>query len=917
MRSDPLILEAPAGARSVTDHLSHLTLRKAEALLGPEGRKWIADAGRMKLQVEGSATLTGRALALAGVGGQAKVEIRLREGTRRGLELDCDRCGTNPCLHQAAALSFVLEEKVLLGLALPPEDVAPVEAMSEAELIQHAIREREARAAAEPMRVEPVDVSTPWTDYTVTSRVSGRSYRVALRGWERGQSYCSCPDFRKNTLGLCKHTLQVAARAKRKFPASVRKRPWKPDQFAVSLNYGAQLTAQLEGPDSGLAPEVEALVRPLLGQDCNSPQRFAVLLTLVRRLERLQQSVVIYPDAEEFLTRALDRERIQKRVQEIRRSPATHPLRSTLLRVPLLPYQMDGIAFAVGAGRSILADDMGLGKTIQGIGVAEMLAREAGISRVLVVCPASLKSQWAVEVGKFSHRDCQMILGGGRDRGSQYSGAAFFTICNYEQVTRDHSVIEQMGWDLIILDEGQRIKNWEAKTSRIIKALRSPYALVLSGTPLENRLDELFSVMEFIDERRLGPAFRFFHRHRVIDDKGKVTGYRRLDEIRRQLRPVLLRRTRASVLGDLPPRTTEVLRIPPSPEQAAISMEQLRIASAITRKKHLNEMDLFRLRRALLVARLAADSTALIHKDASGAGHSSKLERLRDLLAGLVVEEDRKMVIFSEWTSMLNLIEPLLQEVGLRHVRLEGSIPQRDRQALVTAFQTDPGCRVFLTTNAGSTGLNLQAANTIINVDLPWNPAVLEQRIARAHRMGQSRPVQVYLLVTEGTIEENLLATLSAKHELARAALDFDSELDEVDLVSGLEDLKRRLEVLLGKPPEVEIDEVGRRSVEVATKTLASRRTRVEAAGGELLGAALSFLSEILPAPLGDDGARQQLVAKVRASLGECLETDSDGRVRLSVTLPDAQAVDRLADALCRLSDRSPLGREAEEGLAR
>jgi len=123
----------------------------------------------------------------------------------------------------------------------------------------------------------------------------------------------------------------------------------------------------------------------------------------------------------------------------------------------------------------------------------------------------------------------------------------------------------------------------------------------------------------------------------------------------------------------------------------------------------------------------------------------------------------------------------------------------------VTEFQEDPGCRVFLTTNAGSTGLNLQAANTVINVDLPWNPAILEQRIARAHRMGQARPVQVYLLVTEGTIEESLLNTLSAKHELARAALDFDSNLDSVDLASGLEELKRRLEVLLGKPPEAAV----------------------------------------------------------------------------------------------------------------
>ena len=141
-------------------------------------------------------------------------------------------------------------------------------------------------------------------------------------------------------------------------------------------------------------------------------------------------------------------------------------------------------------------------------------------------------------------------------------------------------------------------------------------------------------------------------------------------------------------------------------------------------------------------------------------------------------------------------------------------MPQKQRQELVHRFQKDPDCRLFITTNAGATGLNLQAANTVINVDLPWNPAVLEQRIGRAHRMGQKRPVQVYVLVTEETIEENLLATLSAKHELALAALDPDSDVTELDLASGMEELKRRLEVLLGAQPEAPIDESQKKQVE-------------------------------------------------------------------------------------------------------
>jgi SNF2 family DNA or RNA helicase len=434
---------------------------------------------------------------------------------------------------------------------------------------------------------------------------------------------------------------------------------------------------------------------------------------------------------------------------------------------------------------------MGLGKTIQAIGVAELLAREAEITRVLVICPTSLKSQWRNEIHRFCDRDCQLVMGRAEERAEQYRSDAFFTVCNYEQVLRDLPSIENAPWDLIVLDEGQRIKNWEAKTSNMVKGLRSKFALVLTGTPLENRLDELFSVVQFVDQRQLGPGFRFFNRHRVVDEKGKVLGYRNLDQLRERLKPILLRRTRSTVMKDLPERTVEIVRIAPTQEQLDHHVSHMRTVSQITRKKFISEMDLLRLQKALLMCRMAADSSFLVDKQPPG--FSSKLERLAELFDELFAEEDRKVVLFSEWTTMLNLIEPLLKKRGLDFVRLDGSVPQKKRQQLVQRFQTDADCRLFLTTNAGSTGLNLQAANTVINVDLPWNPAILEQRIARAHRMGQKRSVQVYLLVTEGTLEENLLETLSNKKELAMAALDVDSDVDEVQLHSGIDELKSRM----------------------------------------------------------------------------------------------------------------------------
>jgi len=768
-----------------------------------------------------------------------------------------------------------------------------MESATEDALVAQALAERQERARTEKMRLVSLDPPEIWTDYTLTNAASGKSYRVALRGWRPGESYCSCPDFRKNTLGTCKHILHALEKARRRFPQSVRDRPYRQREICVHLAYGTDLELRILLPPR-LDDAAQAIVRPIRDRAITDVPD---LIKRIRRLEAQDLEVTIYPDAEEYIQTRLLQQRIAATVSEIRRDPKAHPLRTQLLKAQILPYQLDGIAFAAGAGRAILADDMGLGKTLQGIGVAELLAREASIRKILVVCPASVKAQWRSEILRFSGRDCQIVLGGAAERAAQYENECFFTICNYEQVLRDILPIERAKWDLIVLDEGQRIKNWEAKTSQTIKSLRSPFALVLTGTPLENRLDDLFSVVEFIDDRRLGPAFRFFHRHRVTDDNGKILGYKDLDELRKKLKPVLLRRTRSAVLKDLPPRTTEVVRIAPTQEQADIDLAQMQIVSTIVRKKYISEMDLLRLQKALLLARMNADSTFLVDKHPPG--FSSKLERLEELLEELAAEDGRKIVLFSEWTTMLTLIERQLQRLKLDYVRLEGSVPQKKRQLLVHQFQRDPACRVFLATNAGSTGLNLQAANTVINVDLPWNPAVLEQRIARAHRMGQKNPVQVYLLVTEGTIEEKLLATLSAKHDLALAALDMESDVREVALSSGMEELKQRLEILLGAKAHGAVDESERQRQQQEAERLA-RRSRVAEAGGQLLAAAFQFLGEMIPQREPTNGAAQ-LEKEFKARFDECLERDEQGRPRLNVTLPNEAALANLARSLAAL----------------
>ena len=888
---------------TLIDKLSRLSYSQTVKLLGSDGPKLLRAGDRWDFRIEEDAYLGEDLFRLkfplaTGESESARVAvtIRLMAECYDRLHWSCTAC-ESLCEHIGAAFSLILDEKMTLGLAIPPPERVPVESLSERELIERAIEERRERARAERLTVKSADPKQPWTDYVGTSTISGKTYRVAVRGHEPGESYCSCPDFRTNTLGTCKHILHVLAKLKRRFTAAQLRRPYNRKTISVHVQYRERAALRLLLPGQ-LDSEADDVLGKLRDRDIDDVPD---LLKRIQLLERQGRTVNIYPDAEEFIQRRLLLDRIARRVAEIRRQPESHPLRRELLKAELLPYQLDGIAFAAGAGRAVLADDMGLGKTIQAIGVSELLAREAGISKVLIVCPASVKSQWRNEIRRFCARDCQLISGGIAGRGAQYANDCFFTVCNYEQVLRDILSIERVNWDLIILDEGQRIKNWEAKTSRVIKGLRSRFALVLSGTPLENRIDELYSVVQFIDDRRLGPAFRFYNRHRVVDEKGKVLGYKNLAELRENLQPVLLRRTRQSVRQQLPPRTNEIVRITPTQEQFDLHRSHMRLVNRIVRKKFLTEMDLLQLQKHLLMCRMSANSTFLVDKQAPG--YSSKLEELDNLFDRLFSEQNRKVLLFSEWTTMLDLIQPLLKKRSLPFVRLDGSVPQKVRPGLVHEFQTNPACRLFLTTNAGSTGLNLQAANTVINVDLPWNPAVLEQRIARAYRMGQEQPVQVFVLITEQTIEERLLSTLSAKHELAVAALDAESDVDQVKLAGGIEELRRRLEVLLGACPEAPVDESVRRETELAAAHDA-RREKLAVTGGHLLSAAFNFLGELLPAQPDSPALQERtsaLAMTLKQNLSDLLEQDEHGRPRITFALPDATALDNLTGVLARL----------------
>jgi len=473
---------------------------------------------------------------------------------------------------------------------------------------------------------------------------------------------------------------------------------------------------------------------------------------------------------------------------------------------PLYPYQREGMLHLAFGERALLADEMGLGKTIQAVAACALLKYFGKAARVLVVTPASLKSEWEEQIGKFTTLDQRLVFGPRTARVKAYADPdpPFFTIVNYEQVLTDALDINaRLRPDIVVLDEAQRIKNWTTKTARAVKRLESRYAFVLTGTPIENRIDELYSIVDFLDPTLLGPLFRFNREFYQFDERGRPAEYKNLSALRERVKPVLLRRRKREVETELPERSDRNHFVPLTPamrmEYSEYS-EQVAKLIQISQRRPLTQKESDRLMIFLAMMRMICDSPSIIK------GHDCtdcpKLDEISRILEELLADDDVKVIVFSEWEGMLAKVRAWAEKTGTGYAWHTGSVPQKKRRGEINAFRGDPACRIFLSTDSGGIGFNLQCASVVINCDLPWNPAKLEQRIARAWRKHQTRPVTVINLIAENTIEHAMLETLATKQALAEGVLDgSDEALANTKLKRGRQAAIDRLRQLLSKAP--------------------------------------------------------------------------------------------------------------------
>lgn len=622
-----------------------------------------------------------------------------------------------------------------------------------------------------------------WRARSLTpSGASLRPYDVLIRSLSERMNTCSCPDFAVNLLGTCKHIEAVLhtlskKRRRKSLPAGphlpvvylrwdpsdgpqirLRRVPHLAPELALALDRHFDAAGALHGsvPEAFFLLQNDLAGRPDLhiGADASAfAQRLAADAAYATRARRIKEDILASGG----------------------QLPGVH--------ARLYPYQIEGVAFLASTGRALLADDMGLGKTLQAIAAARYLIAREGVARVLVVCPASLKHQWAREIARFSGLDAEVVQGSAPARRAQYSRHATFTIANYELVLRDRPVIQgDLAPDLLILDEAQRIKNWRGRTATAVKAIASRYAFVLTGTPLENRLEDLYSVMQVIDPRVLGPLWQFMAHFHVTDERGKALGYRNLSELRRRLASVLLRRDKRVVRDQLPDRIEQRLDIALTPKQRLLHDGAISAAGTlaqIAKRRPLTPVEEHRLLAALQSARMACDAAGLVDHETVG---SPKLDELGRVLEELCRDGGQKVVVFSQWERMTAMAEAVVRGLGLGFVRLHGGVPTAARGTLIDRFHQQPECMVFISTDAGATGLNLQCASVLINLELPFNPAILSQRIGRIHRLGQRDSVQVLHFIATESYEERVAGLIGAK----RALFDTVVEPESTDDVVGL-----------------------------------------------------------------------------------------------------------------------------------
>jgi SNF2 family DNA or RNA helicase len=655
---------------------------------------------------------------------------------------------------------------------LTPHEKIDHKKYSQKGMIKRVLDERREKADKAKYRIQWA--SNIYGDHLLTNE-AGVRYKIFLRNFNNETGYSDSADAQYNKLGTTKHIMyafkqlnenkELYNRLDKTFPfIEIYCDPL--NDYKISWFYPYELPSE----------EKALITKFFKGYTSIENTEVGSFLQFIDETAQYE-TICIRPEVREKIERYYEDQMLLELKQQ------SNPDFS-VIKADLFPYQKEGVDFALFRKAAIIADEMGLGKTIQAIATAVLKKQIFGFRKTLVVCPATLKAQWKKEIEKFTDEQALILSGLPDEREKQYlKNDYFFFIVNYETVLRDSRAINRADFDFLILDEAQKIKNYETKTSSAIKQLKAKHTLVITGTPIENRLIDIFTIVNTIDPYFFGPLWEFSYQHCLFDpDKpNKINGYYNLNKLNARLSDILIRREKYNVINQLPDVQQRDIPVNLSLLQQEFHAGYMLGIARIIRKKFLTPYDLQKLTLLLNSARMVCDSTFLIDENTND---SPKLNELKDILFEKLAIKDnvRKVIIFSEWVKMHKLIGQLLRENNIGFVELNGKVPVKLRGDIIRKFETNPDCRVFLSTEAGGSGLNLQIADILINFELPWNPAKKNQRIGRIDRLGQkSNKLSIYNLISRDSIEQQIAAGLLVKQSLFEGVLSDGNTTNYVD----------------------------------------------------------------------------------------------------------------------------------------
>ncbi|MCF8366386.1 MAG: DEAD/DEAH box helicase [Bacteroidales bacterium] len=685
---------------------------------------------------------------------------------------DCECKAGTICRHSAAALLQLHELIKLDEENLPPAGIQ----YTRSGMIKRVVDERKDKAFHARYSIQYAD--NVFGEHILTNE-RGISYKLTFRDIDRKHGYCSCPDYKTNKLGTCKHLIFAFDKFFKENKAEEISLPKYPF-IEVFLNPFRDYKISWFYPEKILGEVAELFYRYFGNKKFIEDAEAENLLGFFNNLDRHKQ-ILVRPEVYEKV------EKISE-INTLKRIEKEKKINYSSIKTKLLEFQKEGVEFSTFKKGSIIADELGLGNMLQAVAAAMAKKEIFGFSRTLIICPATLKMHWKKEIETASGESVKILEGNAGERAKSYTdGNEFFKIISYETLMRDKDIVGSFPVDLLILDEAQRIRNYASRTYSVIKSIPHKHALVLTGTPIETELIDLYSIVLFVDPDLLSPLWEFSYQHCYFDAQStnSIVGYYNLGELKEKLSRVLIRRERQEVIKQLPNISQIVVPVKLSAYQKKLHIRYAREVLSLYNGKIISSFDMQKSLLLIRKMRMLTNSTFLVDDTTN---ISPKLDELKHILSyKLHIKKNlRKVVIYTEWDKMVNIISRMLRINKINFVEATEKMDATEQIKLFKNFAENEDCRIFLCTDKTAPNINLSIVDTVINMEPPQNNKQKNLRLGSIEALGKRQNnLTIINLIAENSVEAKMADGLQFEDDLVNRLLH-PGQNDPVLELSGM-----------------------------------------------------------------------------------------------------------------------------------